>query len=107
MLMYNLYNKTHSFVYFIKLSSELQKSLQNLYTSKIVIYRIELTEVQIYEKEPGVQYKMQKQNFSQWSCVCLEQKSHVTSICYKMPNCFNSCNKYTLHIHRALMHSFW
>lgn len=34
--MYNFYNKTHSFVYFIKLSTELQKScLQNLYTSKI------------------------------------------------------------------------
>lgn len=63
MLMYNFHNKTHSFVYFIKLSSELQKSLQNLYTSKIVMYRIELTEVQIYEKEQVVQYKMQKQSF--------------------------------------------
>lgn len=37
LLMYNVFNKTHFLVYFIKLSTELQKlCLQNLYTSKIV-----------------------------------------------------------------------
>lgn len=42
--------------------------------------------------------------------VCLEQKSHLKCyiyLGYKIQICFNHCNKYTLHIHRALMHSFW
>lgn len=53
MLMYNFFNKTHFLVYFIKLSTELQKlCLQNLCTSKIVC--TELTEY-IYGTEPGEQ----------------------------------------------------